>query len=94
MPDHRPTELHALFAQAFNRGDTISGLRSAATIFTLAATLPNTFGNFVTITNAQPTAMIDTLTISLSNASPSCCANPMGVDNIALNTSAIVSSRR
>jgi hypothetical protein len=61
---------------------TITGVRDAAVAFTLADTLPNTFGNFRTVVNPQGTVLIDTLTISLSNGSAPCCANPMGLDNI------------
>jgi hypothetical protein len=62
---------------------TITGLRSSTTQFTLANTLPNTFGNFATVTNPQAAAMIDTLVISLTNPAPG--ANPMGVDNVAVS---------
>jgi hypothetical protein len=64
---------------------TIVGLRELAIVFTLVDTLPNTFGNFRTVVNPHGTDVIDTLTISLSNASAPCCANPMGLDNIALS---------
>jgi hypothetical protein len=62
---------------------TITGLRSSAAQFTLANTLPNTFGNFATVTNPQAAAMIDTLVISLTNPAPG--ANPIGVDNVAVS---------
>jgi hypothetical protein len=51
----------------------------------MAATLPNTFGNFLTVLNPQAADLIDTLVISLSNPAAPCCANPMGVDNIAVS---------
>ena len=63
---------------------TITGVRDAAVVFTVADTLPNTFGNFRTVVNPHGTDVIDTLTISLSNASIPCCPNPMGLDNIIL----------
>jgi hypothetical protein len=64
---------------------TITGRRNSTTAFTMAATLPNTFGNFVTVANPHAAAMIDTLVISLSNPAAPCCSNPMGVDNIAVS---------
>jgi hypothetical protein len=63
---------------------TITGVRNLAVVFTVADTLPNTFGNFRTVVNPRGTDLIDTLTISLANASAPCCANPMGLDNIVL----------
>jgi hypothetical protein len=51
----------------------------------MAATLPNTFGTFVTVVNPAAAALIDTLVISLSNPSAPCCSNPMGVDNIVVS---------
>jgi hypothetical protein len=55
-------------------------------MFTLAATLPNTLGRFVTVANPQATAVIDTLLINLSNFQASCptCINPVGLDNIVV----------
>jgi hypothetical protein len=64
---------------------TITGLRNAATMFTMAATLPNTFGNFVTVVNPQAAAVIDTLVVNLTDTAAACCSNPMGVDNIAVS---------
>jgi hypothetical protein len=63
----------------------IMGLRNAAPMFTMTATLPNTFGNFVTVVNPQAAAVIDTLVVNLTNTSAACCSNPMGVDNIAVS---------
>ena len=63
---------------------TITGLRNDETVFTLADTLPNTFGNFRTVMNPHGTDAIDLLAISLSNSSILCCPNPMGLDNISL----------
>ena len=42
----------------------ITGLRNSTTVFTLADTVPNTFGNFATVVNPQGSAVIDTLVIS------------------------------
>jgi hypothetical protein len=64
---------------------TITGVRDSVIVFTVAATLPNTFGNFRTVANPHGTDVIDTLTISLSNSSAPCCSNPMGLDNIVLS---------
>jgi hypothetical protein len=63
----------------------ITGLRNAAPMFTMTATLPNTFGNFVTVVNPQAAAVIDTLVVNLTDTAAACCSNPMGVDNIAVS---------
>jgi hypothetical protein len=64
---------------------TITGRRGVATVFTVADTLPNTFGDFRTVVNPRGTDAVDTLTIRLSNPSAPCCPNPMGLDNIVLS---------
>ena len=63
---------------------TITGQRGAAVVFTVADTLPHTFGNFRTVVNPHGTDVIDTLTINLTNSAAPCCSNPMGLDNIVL----------
>jgi hypothetical protein len=62
----------------------ITGSRNGATVFTLDGRLPNTFGKFLPVHAADPSAVIDTLTIRLTNAAAPCCGNPMGLDNIVL----------
>jgi hypothetical protein len=57
----------------------VTGLRNSTTVFTMANTLPNTFGNFATVVNPQAAAVIDTLVISLTDA-----VSAMGLDNIVL----------
>ncbi len=55
--------------------------------FSVGGTQPNTFGNFATIPNPESSDVIDTLTITLTNAPPPCVgcgSNPMGLDNIVL----------
>jgi hypothetical protein len=64
---------------------TITGQRGAAIVFTVADTLPHTFGDFRTVVNPHGTDVIDTLTISLTNSAAPCCSNPMGLDNIVLS---------
>jgi Carboxypeptidase regulatory-like domain len=63
----------------------ITGLRKGATVFTLSNTLGNTFGNFATVVNPQSTALIDALSIQLTNAAAPCCDNPIGIDNISVS---------
>lgn len=72
---------------------TVTGLRNSVAVVTLADTVPNTFGDFVTVANPSPSTVIDTLSIRLTNAPPAACAsftgpcsNPMGVDTIVLTT--------
>ena len=62
----------------------IIGLRNGSPVFTVSGTVPNTFGNFATITNPHLTTVIDTLLIRLSNPATPCCSNPVGLDNIVL----------
>lgn len=64
----------------------ITGIRNSTAVFTMQATQPNTFGNFVTISNSQPSTVIDSLVIRLTNTvPPTCCGdNPMGIDNVRL----------
>lgn len=62
----------------------ILGIRNGALVFTLTGTVPNTFGNFATITNPQLAAQIDDLLIRLGNPATPCCSNPVGLDNIVV----------
>lgn len=62
---------------------TMTGLRNSSAVFTLAGTVPNTFGSFRTVTNPNAAAAIDTLSIVLTNT-PGAPRNPMGLDTIVL----------
>ena len=62
----------------------ITGIANSATVFSIQGTQGNTFGNFATIVNPNPTTPIDALLIRLSNPAATCCPNPMGLDNIVL----------
>ena len=57
----------------------ITGLRKFTTVFTLTNTVQNTFGKFATVVNSQPSPVIDTLIISLTDG-----VGAIGLDNIAL----------
>jgi hypothetical protein len=63
---------------------TITGMRQGSTVLTVAATVPNTWGNFATVVNPNAAALIDTLTIVLTNAAFPRCSNPMGLDTIVV----------
>ena len=65
---------------------TITGFLNSSPVFTVANTVPNTFGTFKTVSNPYSAATIDALVIALSNPAPaSCCnGNPVGLDNIVL----------
>lgn len=65
---------------------TIRGVKNGSTVFTLADTLPNTFGNFRTLVSPNAADAIDTLSIVLTNAAAACCRNPMGLDTIVLTS--------
>ena len=60
----------------------ITGLLNSTAVFSFEGTVPNTFGNFQTVVNSNSNYLIDSLTISLTNPAPTCCSNPMGLDNI------------
>jgi hypothetical protein len=60
----------------------ISGSANRVALFTIANVQGNTYGQFATVVNPQPSAAIDTLTIRLTNAAAPCCSNPMGLDEI------------
>ena len=61
----------------------ITGLRGGAQVFVLSGTVPNTLGRFGTVTNSQPAALIDSLSIRLSNPATG-GTNPVGFDNLVL----------
>jgi hypothetical protein len=54
------------------------------TVFTVADTVPNTLGAFRTVANPNAAAVIDTLSIVLTNAASLAGSNPMGLDTIVL----------
>lgn len=62
----------------------ITGLLNSTQVFSFEGTVPNTFGNFQTVVNSNLNSLIDSLTISLTNPPPTCCSNPMGLDNITV----------
>jgi len=61
---------------------TIAGFQNSSTVFTSTDTLPNTFGTFRTVSSPNAAAVIDTLSILLTNSAAPCCLNPMGLDTI------------
>jgi hypothetical protein len=63
---------------------TFTGFVGSAVVFAVSGQQGNTFGNFVTVANAQAGASIDTLLIRLTNPAAPCCSNPMGLDNIVI----------
>jgi hypothetical protein len=63
---------------------SITGLRNSSTVFTVADTVPNTLGAFRTVANPNVAAVIDTLSIVLTNAASLAGSNPMGLDTIVL----------
>jgi hypothetical protein len=63
---------------------TFTGMLGSTTVFVITGRQGLTFGNFATVANGQPSTSIDALSIKLSNPAASCCANPMGVDNVIL----------
>lgn len=63
---------------------TFTGFLGQNQVFTASGVVPNTFGNFATVLNPYSTVKIDTLDVTLTDAAPPCCSNPMGLDNIVL----------
>lgn len=61
-----------------------AGYLNSSPVFTATGTVPNTFGNFATVSNPHANVLIDQLVITLTNAPAACCANPMGLDNLAV----------
>jgi hypothetical protein len=65
---------------------SFTGFRGTSPVFTIADTVPNTFGNFATVVNRNSRDVIDGLVIRLVN--PQCgliaCSNPVGLDNIVV----------
>ncbi|GMV20819.1 MAG: hypothetical protein AMXMBFR57_07680 [Acidimicrobiia bacterium] len=62
---------------------TMTGTRNGATVFTVTGELSNTFGAFRQVVNPHPDAVIDALSISLTNT-PAAGRNPMGIDTIVV----------
>lgn len=62
----------------------VIGLRNGGVAFRFSATVPNTFGQFATVSNPNSRTAIDTLLIRLTNPATACCDNPVGIDNIVL----------
>jgi hypothetical protein len=67
---------------------TLTGTLAGAPVFTTTGTVPNTFGNFATVTNPFAFAVVDAVLITVTNPAtplcPTCAGNPVGIDNIAL----------
>jgi hypothetical protein len=62
----------------------ITGVANSATVFAVSGTQPNTFGKFATVSNPNANLQVDALVIRLTNPAAACCANPVGLDNIAV----------
>lgn len=63
---------------------TFTGLRAGSTVFTATGTVPNTFGDFATVTNPDGADIIDTLEVTLFTYTLFPIANPEGPDNIVV----------
>jgi hypothetical protein len=60
------------------------GSLNGLTKYVAKGTVPNTFGNFATVTNPDAATVIDRLVISVTNPLTACCSNPEGIDNIVV----------
>jgi hypothetical protein len=63
----------------------VIGVRGGVAVFAFSGTVPNTFGQFATVTNPHSATAIDTLLIRVSNPATACCNNPTGIDNLVLD---------
>jgi hypothetical protein len=65
------------------------GLLNSSPVLTQSGTVPMTFGRFATAIG-NTSQLIDTLRITLFNPAtpqcPTCAGNPVGLDNIVVNT--------
>lgn len=73
-----------LYASTTSIPYALTGFRNSSMVFTVSGTVPNTFGAFKTLPNPNSAALIDALSIVLTNNAAPCCSNPMGLDNILL----------
>jgi hypothetical protein len=62
----------------------VIGVRGGGVVFSFSGTVPNTFGQFATVSNPYALTRVDTLLIRIVNPQTACCDNPVGVDNIVL----------
>jgi hypothetical protein len=74
-----------IYSQATSIPYQITGTGPGGTVFTLSGTVPNPSGGFVHLTNPYASSPIDQLSIQLTNTSPACCSNYVGVDNIKVS---------
>lgn len=74
-----------LYASTVPRPYQIAGRRNARPVFTLSDTVPNIFGEFVTVKNPDTSTELDPSAIVLTNGPAPCCGNPTALDTIALN---------
>lgn len=63
---------------------TFTGLLAGKQVFTVSGKVPNTFGNFATVMSPYSGDLIDTLDVTLTDSTPPCCSNRMGLDNIVV----------
>lgn len=63
---------------------TFIGFLGSAQVFTVNGVAGQTFGDFVTVGNADPSVNVDALVIRLTNPAFACCSNPVGLDNIVV----------
>lgn len=62
----------------------LRGFLDGAPVFTATGTVPNTFGNFRTVSNPYADVLVDSVIVVLTNPVPACCGNPVGLDNLVL----------
>lgn len=66
----------------------LRGVLNGATVYTIAGTVPNTFGSYATVVNPQAATLVDTVYLTVTNPAiptcPTCNGNPVGVDDLVL----------
>lgn len=86
----RPFQLVSLrlYSSATPVPYVIRGLRNGTTVYTAAATVPDTLGNFATVPNPFAATDVDMVVLSVTSPDipncPTCAGNAVGVDDIVV----------
>lgn len=64
------------------------GVRNGVTVYTVTATVPNTFGSYATVPNPYALIDVDTVFVTVTNPAiptcPTCNGNPVGLDDLVV----------
>lgn len=66
----------------------LRGVLNGVTVYTVAGTVPNTFGSYATVANPNGDTVVDAVYLTVTNPAiptcPTCTNNPVGVDDLVL----------